>query len=184
MAYSPEIKEKARELYIDGSCAHCIAEELKKDVPQIKASIVTNWANKNDWDTGRRQNKLKRDRDKEQETLNVTNQLMNKSSVLIKALYDNIVDQAGKALLQAKTLEGAINSFEKLGSFIDKLDEKGKVNFDSNQVPYKIINSVDRSPKLAKFFMSNPEAWDEFLIALDGEFNSNTRDTVKVIEAK
>ncbi|WP_061217723.1 hypothetical protein [Leptospira weilii] len=176
MSYSKILKRRAYNLFvISGYNPEQIASALKTEYPKLTANTIRNWLSEIDETTG-----TTAEQDREQALLNARNEALKEAEISLttlrvntvrafKAIKKEIFNEDGNLSISFKSGEGALNTFRGLMNDIERMLEKEKERIEPVEVARGVHRAIKGTPKLNKFFQSNPEVLSQYIANIKRE---------------
>ncbi|EMJ66236.1 hypothetical protein [Leptospira sp. P2653] len=179
MSYSKILKRRAYNLFvISGYNPEQIASALKTEYPKLTANTIRNWLSEIDETTG-----TTAEQDREKALLNARNEALKEAEISLttlrvntvrafKAIKSQIFDSQGNLTIEFKSGEGALNTFRGLMNDIERMLEKEKERVEPVEVARGVHRAIKSTPKLNKFFQSNPEVLSQYIANIKREVST------------
>ncbi|EKP13288.1 hypothetical protein [Leptospira borgpetersenii] len=179
MSYSKVLKRRAYNLYvISGYNPEQITSALKPEYPKITSNTIRNWLTEIDETTG-----TTAEQDREKTLLNAKNEALKEAEISLttlrvntvrtfKAIKNQIFDTQGNLKVEFKSGEGALNTFRGLMNDIERMLEKEKERVEPVEVARGVHRAIKGTPKLNKFFQSNPEVLSQYIANIKREVST------------
>ncbi|EMO76168.1 hypothetical protein LEP1GSC127_3503 [Leptospira kirschneri str. 200801925] len=179
MSYPKAAERRAYNLsVISGYNPEQIASVLKADYPKITSNTIRNWLSKVDETTG-----TTALQDREKALLNAKNEALKEAEISLttlrlntvrtfKAIKGQIFDKEGNLTIEFKSGEGALNTFRGLMNDIERMLEKEKERIEPVEVARGVHRAIKGTPKLNKFFQSNPEVLSQYIANIKREVST------------
>ncbi|MBE7413368.1 MAG: hypothetical protein HS129_15125 [Leptospiraceae bacterium] len=171
--YNQSVINRAFNLFLLGNNPEQIEGILKSDFPKITANTIRNWAEKPDalgevWEDKRKAvDNAARKRIIDQASTQ-RSKIFAKTDTLINAAYNQIVDESGKAIVEAKTLEGMLYAFKAISEFQLKLEKDEESGFSPMQSAEILLEVLNEIPSVRKAIKT---AWPEIQRKLTARFD-------------
>lgn len=182
--YSESVKNRAYTLFLQGQNPEQIADIMHESYPKITANTIRSWAEKTD-DSGDTWTEKRSDVDRavrrrmEDHSASVRSRTKMKVNTLAQAVYDKVVNEAGKALIDAKDLTGITFALQSLFKFQLQLDDEEQSRFNPLQAAQMIMDTLNEFPGVRKEIKV---IWPQFQKKLTARLDVATQ--TKEIEAK
>ncbi|WP_061231348.1 MULTISPECIES: hypothetical protein [Leptospira] len=179
MSYPKAAERRAYNLsVISGYNPEQIRAALKPDYPKITANTIRNWLSKVDETTG-----TTALQDREKALLNARNEALKEAEISLttlrlntvrtfKAIKKQIFNEDGDLSIAFKSGEGALNTFRGLMNDIERMLEKEKERVEPVEVARGVHRAIKGTPKLNKFFQSNPEVLSQYIANIKREVST------------
>lgn len=182
--YSESVKNRAYTLFLQGKNPEQIADVLKESYPKITANTIRAWAEKTDesgdtWTEKREEVGRHIRKHIEENSATVRSRIKMKANTLTQAVYDKVVNEAGKALIDAKDLTGVTFALQSMFKFQLQLDDEEQNRFNPLQAAQMIMDTLNEFPGVRKEIKA---IWPQFQKKLTARLDMATH--TKEIEAK
>lgn len=176
--YPDTVKYDAMLLYLEGKPYEAIARELKAEFG-VSSAIIRRWSNENDWEIKRQQFRKEREENVISKALSLSEQMMSKLEILIKATYNSVVDDMGNATAKTGSIDRAMVSIVKAMEFFQKLEREKQERFNPSEFLRVILDSLYEVPEIATA-LDLPGVREKFHKILKGHMNRRLDKEVEV----
>jgi hypothetical protein len=176
--FPDSVVNDALNLFLQGYSAEKISKELKTSGHDVSASIIRKWAVRYKWKDRRSEVQQKRIEHVIESTLDDITQIKNQTSLLIKAMFNAILDKDGNALVGAKSIEGAATAIDRMHQTLLSIEKNEKDKFNPIEFLRLIHESMAEIPEL-KEALEKPGVRDRFFKVIKNK--SEQRMTKEIV---